>query len=510
MFKKRIVAVQFAALSLAACNVGPDFVPPEAGVSHARFADPASATSSKEASPSSAISKPPDPMWWKAFRDPTLTSLERRVATANLDLQTATLRIAESRFQRNSVASAELPSVNGTAKYQRELYSQNGIASLLGALVPSGSAGASSVPAIGAINEYTTGFDASWELDLWGRVRRQVEAADAQVDASEDQRRDTLVSILAEVARDYIQLRGVQALLNNTNENLKIEQDLLQLTRTRQEKGLTTGLDVENAAAQVEAVRAQIPGFEQQEAQQINALSLLLDLPPNGLRGELARGGAVPPTPARVPVGVPAELARRRPDIREAEAQLHAQTADIGVAVANFYPTVQLNGTLVLDSLDFKNLWKGSSLQYMAGPSLTLPIFEGGKLKSMLELSKAQQQEAAIAYHKTVLQAWHDVVNALVAYRTEQERRSRLSSQVEHSQQALTLARARYNDGVADFTTVLDTARTVLQAQQQYVQSTANVSIDLVQLYKALGGGWEPTYPIEPADAPIVEAHAVQ
>jgi NodT family efflux transporter outer membrane factor (OMF) lipoprotein len=203
----------------------------------------------------------------------------------------------------------------------------------------------------------------------------------------------------------------------------------------------------------------------------------------------------VPPTPARVPVGFPSDLARRRPDIRQAEDNLHAQTADIGVAVASFYPTVQLNGQLVVDSLQFNKLFQASSLQYMAGPSVTLPIFEGGRLTSTLDLRKAQQQEAAIAYHKTVLQAWHEVVNALVAYRTEQERRGRLASEVEHSQQALTLARARYNDGVADFTTVLDSARTVLQAQQQFVQSTVNVSLDLVQLYKALGGGWEQAYP---------------
>ena len=257
-------------------------------------------------------------------------------------------------------------------------------------------------------------------------------------------------------------------------------------------------------------MRAQIPSLEQQESEQINALSLLLDLPPNGLRAELARAKAIPLTPAHVPIGVPSELARRRPDIRQAEAQLHAATADIGVAVASFYPSVKLNGVVGLDALDLNNLWKGSSLQYNLGPSLTLPIFEGGKLKSMLELSEAQQQEAYIAYRKTVLQAWHDVVNALVAYRAEQQRRARLGDQVEHSQQALSLARARYSDGVADFTTVLDTERTVLQAQQQYTQSTVNISVELVQLYKALGGGWELTYPGE-IPAPAIDAvHAAQ
>jgi NodT family efflux transporter outer membrane factor (OMF) lipoprotein len=207
-----------------------------------------------------------------------------------------------------------------------------------------------------------------------------------------------------------------------------------------------------------------------------------------------------------VPLGVPSELARRRPDIRAAEAQLHAATADIGVAVASFYPTVQLNGTVGFDSLELTNLWKGSSLQYMVGPSITLPIFQGGRLTSMLELRQAQQQEAAITYHKTVLQAWHDVVNALVAYRLEQQRRERLRLQVDHSRQALALARDRYGDGVAEFLTVLDAERTVLQAEQQYATSTTTVSLNLVQLFKALGGGWELTFPVRPAARPGVPA----
>lgn len=495
----RIVAIALAASSIAGCNVGPDFVPPDFGLPTSKFANPALATSAKGATPSATTAKPPDPMWWKMFRDPVLTGLEQRVAAANLDVLTATVKIAESRAQRGVTAAAELPSVNGTGKYQRELFSKNGIESLI-----------PNTPPIPPFNDYTTGFDASWELDLWGHVRRQIEAADAEIVASEDQRRSTLVSTLAEVANDYIQLRGAQALVDIANENVKTEQGLLDLTQALQEKGLTTGLDVENAKAQLEFVRAQIPGFEQQAAQQINALSLLLDLPPNGLRRELARARAVPPTPARVAIGIPFELARRRPDIRQAEDNLHAQSADIGVAVANFYPTVQLTGTAVLDSITFNKLFMPGSLQYMAGPTITLPIFEGGRLKSNLELTKAEQQEAAIAYRKAVLQAWHDVANAMVSYRTDQERRSRYASEVDHSQKALDLARARYNEGVADFTTVLTSAQTVLQAQQLFLQSTVSVSADLVQLYKALGGGWESTFPAAPDSANIAQSSPPQ
>ncbi len=478
------LAAVIAPLLLAGCMVGPDFVQPDSHLPEQSFYG-----DKGPLNPDAPLPPPTDPTWWVVFRDPMLTELESRVAEADLDVQTATVRLAQSRFQRGVAASAQFPLINGDAKYTRELYSQNGIVSLLGGLT------GGPAPAVPAINEYNTGFDASWELDLWGKVRRQVEAADAQVDQAADQRRDVLVSSLAEVARDYIQLRGVQWQIKIAQDNIKIGRDVLQLAQERQQRGLQNGLDVQNAAAQVEGVRAQIPALQQQESEYINALSLLLDQPPGALGAALVQPRTMPITPPRVPLGIPSELARRRPDIRAAEAQLHDATASIGVSVGAFYPSVQLNGTAGFDALDFKNLWKGSSLQYMVGPSLTLPIFAGGKLKNTLELREAQQQEAAINYHKTVLQAWHDVVNALVAHRLEQTRRARLRSQIDHSRQALTLARARYGDGVTDFLSVLDAERTLLQSEQQYATSTTNVALNLVKLFKALGGGWEQTFP---------------
>ncbi|TPV98104.1 MAG: Outer membrane protein OprM [Beijerinckiaceae bacterium] len=490
--KSGVLAAALALLALCGCvPVGPDFVPPDSMLPSVSFLgkpEPAIAGASLAPSDLSGV----DPKWWGVFRDPVLTSLAEHVADANLDVRTATLRLAESRFQRGVTASAEFPAINGNASYQRELFSQNGVLSLVKPFVPP------TTPfVIPPISIWQTGFDASWEIDFWGRVRRQVEAADAQVEASENQRRDALVSTLSELARDYIELRGTQKQIAIAKANLVSSNDILQLTKTRAERGLTTGLDVENAAAQVEAVRATLPTLEDQESTEINALSLLLDEPPGSLRGEIAKAKPIPPAPPRVPLGIPSELARRRPDIRQAEAQLHAATATIGVAVASFYPSVTFNGNVEFNALDLKNLWKGSSLQYVLGPSISLPIFEGGRLKSTLELSEAQQQEAVIAYHKTVLQAWHEVVNALVAYRTEQERRARLKAQTDHSRQALSLSRVRYTNGVADFITVLDAERTELQAELQYAQSTTAVSTNLVQLYKALGGGWEPIFPEE-------------
>jgi NodT family efflux transporter outer membrane factor (OMF) lipoprotein len=492
------VAVLVASLPMAACSVGPNFVEPDAHLPEKSFYG-----DNGVPYPDRKLPAPTDPTWWNVFHDPTLTALEQQVAEANLDVRTATVRLAESRFQRGVAAASQFPSVNGDAKYQRELYSQNGIVSLLsGLLGPAAAAGGGAAP--GAVNEYNTGFDASWELDLWGHVRRSVEAADAQVEQAADQRRDALVSSLAEVARDYIQLRGVQMQIKIAQDNLKVDGDVLQLARDREQRGVQSGLDVENAASQVESIRAQIPSLEQQETQDLNALSLLLDQPPGSLRSRLGAGRSVPPSPPRIPLGIPSELARRRPDIRAAEDQLHAATANIGVAVASFYPTVQLNGTVGFDSLHLNNLYNASSLQYTVGPSVTLPIFAGGKLKNTLELRDAQQQEAAIAYRKTVLQAWHDVVNALVAHRLERVRRERLKAQGDHSRAALELARARYKDGVTDFITVLDTERTLLQAEQEYATSTTNVALDLVQLFKALGGGWETTFPDEPPKQPDI------
>jgi NodT family efflux transporter outer membrane factor (OMF) lipoprotein len=481
---------------LGGCSVGPNFVQPDSHL-------PDQQTFAGSAFTDAHLPAPTDPTWWKVFGDPILTGLESRVAEANLDVRTAAIRIAESRDQRNATASAEFPSINGDAKYQRQLYSQNGIVSLIGPLL--GPAGSSTPITIQPINDYNVGLDMSWELDLWGHVRRQIESSDASVDQSEDRRRDALVSVLAELARDYIQLRGVQEQIRIAENNLKVDREVLQLAQQLQQKGLRSGLDSENAAAQVEGIRAQLPSLQQQQIEYLNAIALLLDLPPTSLNAELAPRRVIPRSPPRIPLGIPSELARRRPDIRAAEDQLHAATANIGVAIAAFYPKFQLNGTVGLDALQFNDLFKASSLQYQAGPSVSLPIFDGARLKSMLNLSEAQQAEAAITYHKTVLQAWHEVVNAIAAHRLEQTRRERLRAQLDHTRAALDLARSRYNDGVTDFLNVLDAERSLLQNEQQYATSTTNVSLNLVSLFKALGGGWEQSFPDAPRPA-VVQA----
>jgi NodT family efflux transporter outer membrane factor (OMF) lipoprotein len=493
-------------LSTAGCALGPNYRTPHT-FSSASFASshgPTLANSSDVGSLPTPI--PPDPSWWRIFGDPELTSLEGRVAAANLSVREATFRLVESRAQRQITASALYPSLQGTGQYTRtklpnrliQRALQDGVSSqpLAGPQVDGirQELGEAKIP---PIDLWQDGIDASYELDLWGSVRRQVESASADLEQSADQRRSALISAEAELARDYVELRGQQTLLQIQRENLKTAQDSLTLTRQRYFGGLTTDLDVQNAVAQMASIQSQIPNLEQQITQEINAVSLLLGEPPQALASELASASPVPPVPPRVPVGVPSELVLRRPDVRAAADQLHAATAQIGVAIAAFYPTVTLTGNLNELSLQFRDLFTWQSAGYSFGPSITLPLFEGGKLRGQLRLTKAQQGEAAVNYEQTVLQAWHDVDNALTSYAGEQQRRDQLALSVDASRRALALAQSQYVNGLTSFLNVLDAERTLLSAQQQYATSTTTVSSNLVQLYTALGGGWEQTFPAD-------------
>jgi len=499
----RILWAAITTLGLAGCTVGPDFKEPP-------WYSPASWFSSTERRPpreqSEAVSEPVDPRWWGLFGDRELTSLEERVAAGNLDVRTATIQIAQSRAERGITAAALYPALNANASYEREKASNKGVFSALSGATgtpgtEAGGLGTGAVPpintAIPPFDLYEYGVDATWQIDFWGSVRRSIEAADATIASSEEARRNALLIALAEVASDYVQLRGVQAQEQIAEENVKVAQQNVQTTRERSAGGLSTELDVANATAQLQQQEAQIPQLQQQEAQLINALSLLLGQQPNALRAELEARRPIPPVPPRVPVGLPSELARRRPDIRQAEAQLHSATANVGVAVASFYPQVTLSASLGIQALQPKNLWTWDARQFGVGPSVTLPIFQGGQLRSTLHLREAQQQEAAINYERTVLNAWHDVDNALTAYDKEQRRRDTLILSVAQNQRALSLAVDQYRQGLIDYLPVLDAQRSLLQTQQALAQSTTTVSTNLVTLYRALGGGWEKTFPVK-------------
>jgi multidrug efflux system outer membrane protein len=511
------------ALPLAACTVGPDFHAPHADVPAqwhdpqrtAAGAAPASGASAATANVASVptLDTDPDPRWWRSFHDATLDALIERAARENLDLQQAVLRIVEARTQVQSAAAQGLPDLRATGSYQREqlgvkgFLEENGVYDKVDRLGAPNSPVNAIAPGAGAtlqngannllngltapINLWQVGFDATWELDLFGRVRRSVEAANAQTEAAYESRNDALLSLEAEVAQTYLQLRGAQALHELATSLVEQQSETVELTRSQAKVGLASDVDVQSARAELAQTKTQLPQYEQQIAQALNALAYLMADPPGALEAQLSTPQAVPPVPPVVPVGLPSTLARRRPDIRRAEANLHAATASVGVAVAQFYPDVSLTGQAGTRATHASDLARWSHLFYSFGPSVSLPIFQGGALVANLSMSKAQQAEAALDYRKTVLGALRDVDNALVVYRTDQARRDALGDSVAAQQTSFDLARDSYRKGLSSFITVLDAQRQLAQAREQYTQGTTQVSTDLVSLYKALGGGWQ-------------------
>ncbi|MFK4448081.1 NodT family efflux transporter outer membrane factor (OMF) lipoprotein [Caballeronia udeis] len=498
---RSVLLALFSGAMLAGCTLGPDFQRPNvAATSDFARADHAEA-------PSRPVEATLAPQWWALLGDPELVALESRLATDNLDVQAASARLLESRAGLR-IAGAELyPTLTGAASYNREQASPNGIVSLLGTN-PVGAQpesangttafGVSSLPGSSgspAYNLWQYGFDASWELDLWGHARRGVEAANAAMQASAEERRAVLLSAQAELARDYIELRATQTLLDITNQNLALAGNSVKLTRLRLTEGVTTTLDVANASAQVASIEALMPPLQTRRDALINALSFLLGEEPGALAQTLADPRDIPSLPAQAPIGFPSELVRRRPDIRRAEAQLHAATAEIGVAQADFYPQISLSGSLGSQSLQLSSLGDWASHQFVFGPSISLPIFQGGRLRGTLQLRKAQQQEAAIIFQRTVLQAWHEVDDALSAYDAEQRRRDHLKEVVQQDQLAFAVAQQRYREGAIDFLNVLAVQKDLLNAESDLAQSQAGAAVNLVTLYKALGGGWETAFP---------------
>jgi NodT family efflux transporter outer membrane factor (OMF) lipoprotein len=489
-----------ACLVIAGCTVGPNFVPPTTSSPPQVF----ERTEAAQA-PSKTVEAGFNSDWWTLFNDPTLNALEKQLADANLDVAAASARLRQSRAGQRIAGAAELPTLDGAASYDRERGSPNGILSLLGvpSLGPQSQSASGQTP-LGvapipgskgspAYNLYQMGFDSSWELDIWGGARRGVEEASALSDASYEDRNAVLLSARAELARDYIELRDTQTLLNIVKQNLEIARDTTKLTQIRERDGVTTDLDVANASAQEASIESLIPTLESQCEAKINAIGVLLGEEPGALKQTLAEPHDVPELPAQVPIGFPSELAQRRPDIRRAEAQLHAATASIGVAKADFYPKISLNGSAGFQSLQLSSLASWASGQFILGPSITMPIFEGGRLKGTLQLREAQQQEAAIVYKRTVLEAWREVDDALVAYDAEQFRRAKLQEVVALNQRALGVAQQRYKAGALDYLDVLNVQRQLLEGQSSLEQSQATAAANLITLCKALGGGWEST-----------------
>lgn len=463
----------YSLLSLGGCVMGPDFKTPETPLA-AHWANTPS-----QSGHSGTAESPVDMRWWDSFGDAQLSALVREAQTRNFDLQMAASRLEQSRAMRRQVAADTLPAVDGSAGYSRSRNSQRGLND------PSGKEGKQ------AFNLWNGGLGISWEADLWGRVKRSVEVADASVQMAEEDRHAVQLLVIVQTAQDYIELRSTQQGLAVVEQNLHIAQRSLELTRLQLKEGVATDLEVSEAAAQVAEIQARLAPLQQHSAQLINALSLLLAREPRALQAQLSTPANVPSYTATVPIGLPSELAERRPDIRRAQAQLHAATAAIGVAEADFYPRITLSGNMGFQALQLSDLGSWGSRSFAFGPGVSVPLFEGGRLKGALQLQEGRQQEAGIGFQKTVLRAWHEVDDALVAYQANQRRRDSLLQAVAHNQRALDSVHQQYTQGTVDFLNVLTVQNALLANQAALVDSTAQVSLSLVDLYGALGGGWQ-------------------
>ncbi|KAB8313151.1 efflux transporter outer membrane subunit [Erwinia endophytica] len=486
--RSRLSVLLVAALALSACSVGPDYRAPEPST-------PASFNTLQSDAGSKPQATVTNPRWWTSFNDPQLDSLIERAIAGNLSLQQAVLRIAGSRQQLNQARGAWFPVVNGELSAQRQQPGLKGELESRGIYDQIDQTDPALQSSLGSLTKpislYQGSFDASWELDLWGKVRRQVEAANAQQQESLESRNDVLVSLEAEVARTYLQLRGAQLISQTLQTQIDVAQQTLALTQSQQRNGLAPQMNVENARAQLNALRAQLPQYQSQIHQAMNGLAVLLGKPPGMLDGELMASKPLPVLPKAVPVGLPSTLARRRPDVRQAEAKLHEATANIGVSVAQLFPDISLTGQFGVRNTDASYLDNWSSHFYSFGPSISIPVFQGGRLVSSVKLARAEQASAALAYRQTVLTALQDVENALVSYRTDQQQVDGLDQTVEALQTTFNLAKNSYSQGLSSFLDALDAQRQLAQAKQQAASARVQSSLDLVALYKALGGGWE-------------------
>ncbi len=454
---------------LSSCMLGPDFQRPEAKISSSQWLGQVSTVSETEVTAEQDLAQ-----WWTIFNDPMLTSLIERSMQANLDLQMAEIRIRQARAVMG-IAGADLgPAIDTAASYRR-----------------SQTPGSGNNTEATTTNLYKMGFDAGWEIDLFGGLRRGVEATGADLEAAVEDRRDLLVSLSAEVAGNYLNLRSLQQRLTIARQNLTAQEHSVDLTRQLFSTGFVGKLDVVQAEALAATTAGQIPLLEAQIRQTIYGLSLLQGGEPSTLLAELTSNSSLPVALATVPLGLPSDLLLRRPDVRRAEAKIHAATARIGIAKADLFPKFTITGSLGLQNNTFNSTFNQTSSFWSLGPALNWPLFDMGRRRANLELQKALQEEQLLAYEQTVLSALMEVENALIASTKEEEHRQALTLAVTADRTAVDLATALYRAGENDFLSVLDAQRSLYVAEDTLAQSNRIVSTNLVALFKALGGGWQ-------------------
>lgn len=470
--------VAFTAALLAGCTVGPDYRPPATAVPQ-HYLEPADG----------GLSSAELAHWWRSFSDPELSSLVERAVALNLDVQTAAARIREARAREVVAGASSLPEINAQASATRQRISENAIPIPPGTAPGGGSPGGTFGLPGTEFNTFRVGLDASWEVDLFGGTRRGIEAASARTQSAIWSRRDLQASTAAEVATAYLTLRTLQERIANAERDVARQSRLERLVGARYRGGLTTGLDLQQQRSERATSAAELPTLRSQAQAEIHALGVLTGTTPEALAAELTPPKALP-SPPIVPAGLPSDLLRRRPDIRAAERQLAASTADIGVAVADLYPRFSLTAAPALVSTALSSLLEWGSRSFSVGGSLLWPLFNGGKTRGNIAVANARQEQALLAYRKTVLVALKDVEDALSHTTADRERLADLQQALGSATRAEQLSASRYRGGLVTYSDVLQNQGRRLTIEKQIIETKGALARDSVALFKALGGGW--------------------
>ena len=460
------LTVVTAMVVLGGCAaVGPDYTPPDEPIS-TQWHTPLKGGLTAGPMDQEDLSE-----WWCTLNDPLLSRLVEQAVAGNLDLKAARAKVREARAKRGIEEANLFPYVGASGKLIR-------------------SQGSEETGARTQRTLYNAGFDAGWEMDIFGGIRRSVEAADADLEASRASLRDVLVTLTAEVARNYVEMRAYQTRLAVAKANLKAQEETHQLTEWRYQAGLSDALSVEQARYNLENTRSQVPALRSGLEASRNRIAVLLGKQPGELREALEASAPIPVTPMRVAVGIPAECIRRRPDIRQAERELAGQIARIGVATAELYPKFSLLGSIGLEALSLGEFASSDGLTYSIGPTFSWRLFEAGAIRRNIKVQTALQQQALVHYESAILTALEEVENSLKAYAEEQNRRVALKQASIAAKNAVELAQNEYEAGMIDFNEVLDAQRSLLTFEDQLAQSESTVTTNLITLYKSLGGGW--------------------
>ncbi len=417
--------------------------------------------------------------WWTVFKDPALDSLICCAYRQNLSLREAGFRVLEARAQLGIATGSIFPqSQFMSGDYTRGAFSRKTAGQSASAIIKP------------FFDQWDFGFTLNWELDFWGRFRRAIESNAAALDASVEDYDDVLVTLLGDVAANYVQLRTLQKRIEVAKANVELQRQTLVLTEARFKAGTTSELDVYQARSTLEQTEAQIPELEISLRQANNQICILLGIPPEELQAKLGPG-PIPIAPPEVAVGIPADLLRRRPDVRRAERQAAAQCAQIGVAEADFYPSFSINGTIGYSAEKFPDLFLPAALKGNVGPSFQWNLLNYGRILNNVHLQDARFQELALVYQNTVLTADQEVENGLVTFLRAQERTKSQTASVNDAEKAVELALAQYKAGTVDFTRVTQVEQTLVQQQDTLMQALGEIATGLIQVYEALGGGWQ-------------------